>query len=363
MFEIMGKTILLEDSLIGFAWADNFFAEFYEDEPTFLTADPIVYTANGVVEDVNFVLDTLDTENNFAISGMVHDDEGNVLTSGIVSAYTTATNVGQITTQIDSLGNYTFDAVFPTGSTVYVQAWSWGYLPELYNEADGWEDADAITVESADIGGIDFTLTKLAPARLALGLIRGNISIGGGNALAKAANESLEGATVKVRAQNSSNWTGVDFVDDDGSFELPIDRDGDYVVKISAQGYQDKEVSVTVNDFSGSADDISLEPTAIGDAGDLIVTSHQLYSAYPNPFNPTTTIKVEMAKSAQASLIIYNVLGQQVKTLHNGVLSQGLTKFNWNGTDDLNSQVSSGLYFYQLKTKSMSQTKAVMFLK
>lgn len=361
MYEINGKTILLEDSLIGFAWAENFFAEFYNNKATFQSADPIVYQANSVIEGINFELDTLDTENNFSISGMVYDDKGYALTSGIVTAYTTATNVGVITTQIGEDGSYAFDSVFPTNSTVYVQAWSWGYLPEFYNEAEGWDDADAITIGTENVTGINFTLTELAPTRLPLALIRGSVSIGG--ALAKAAGSaSLDGATVYVRAEGTTKWSGVDFIDAKGSFELPVETNGNYELKVSANGYKDKVVTVSVEDFSGSVE-ITLEPTAINPKDEYLVTSHRLYNAYPNPFNPTTTIEVEMAATVQASLIVYNVIGQKVKTLHNGILSKGLTRFNWNGTDDSNNPVASGLYFYQLKTKSTVSTKTVMFIK
>ena len=361
MYEVNGKTILLEDSLIGFAWAENFFAEFYDNKATFQSADPIVYQANSVIEGINFELDTLDTENNFSISGMVYDDEGNALTSGIVTAYTTATNVGVITTQVGEDGSYAFDSVFPTNSTVYVQAWSWGYLPEFYNEAEGWDDADAITIGTEDVTDINFTLTELAPTRLPLALIKGSVSIGG--TLAKAGNTStFDGATVFVRAEGTSEWSGVDFIDEDGSFELPVETNGNYELKVSANGYKDRVVTVNVDDFSGSAD-ITLEPTSINPKDEYLVTSHRLNNAYPNPFNPTTTIEVEMGATVQASLIVYNVIGQKVKTLHNGILSKGLTRFNWNGTDDGNNPVASGLYFYQLKTKSTMSTKAVMFIK
>jgi flagellar hook assembly protein FlgD len=70
-----------------------------------------------------------------------------------------------------------------------------------------------------------------------------------------------------------------------------------------------------------------------------------------------------MAQTGPAQLIIYNVLGQKVRTLYNGVLPQGVKKFVWNGKDNAGHQVASGLYFYQLKTNNVTKTKAVMFIK
>ena len=361
-YTVEGYTMLAEDSLVGFAWKDStFFAQFYNGKATFLTADPIVYHANENVTGIDFALDTLNTENAYAISGTVVDEEGNPVKTGNITAFTTATNVGVITAMIDTTGHYAFDPVFPAGSTVYLQAWGgYGYVPEIYNDAESWEDADAIMITDAD-QVINFELAKTGPARTPLGSISGTVDFGTHN-LAKASEASAyEGAVVYVRPAGTSEWTASDYVDADGSFTLPIDEDGTYDVKLTTRDNGDEETTIQV---SGLQSEITMSPTGINNKGTgAILRSAKLFNAYPNPFNPKTTIQVEMAKTANASLTIYNVIGQKVKTLFSGNLQKGVRTFSWNGTDANNHTVASGLYFYQLKTGAQVQTKAVMFLK
>ncbi|MBN2830389.1 MAG: T9SS type A sorting domain-containing protein, partial [Candidatus Cloacimonetes bacterium] len=88
-----------------------------------------------------------------------------------------------------------------------------------------------------------------------------------------------------------------------------------------------------------------------------------LKSNYPNPFNPTTTINYNIAKETRVDLSIYNIKGQKVKTLINDKIKPGYHSVVWDGTDKNNRQVSSGVYFYKLKTKKETFTRKMMMLK
>ena len=70
---------------------------------------------------------------------------------------------------------------------------------------------------------------------------------------------------------------------------------------------------------------------------------------YPNPFNPATEIKVTMPRAGHVSLKVYNVRGELVRTLVNGVMMAGVQKVKWDGTSDNGHQVASGVYFYETK--------------
>ena len=83
-----------------------------------------------------------------------------------------------------------------------------------------------------------------------------------------------------------------------------------------------------------------------------------LYQNYPNPFNPVSTIKFELPASGKASLIVYNMLGQEVKTLVDGFLNKGTYAVEFNGTG-----LASGVYFYRLQTNGFTQTKKMLLLK
>jgi len=84
---------------------------------------------------------------------------------------------------------------------------------------------------------------------------------------------------------------------------------------------------------------------------------------YPNPFNPETDISFSLPERTQVSLIIYNILGEKVKTLVNEVMEPGAHTAHWNGKDESGSSVASGIYFYRLKAKSFDQTMKMVLMK
>lgn len=84
---------------------------------------------------------------------------------------------------------------------------------------------------------------------------------------------------------------------------------------------------------------------------------------YPNPFNPTTNISFELKQTEKVNLSIYNIKGQLVKTLSNDTYSIGSHIITWNGEDDRNNLVSSGIYFYKLSTPTHDEVKKMILLK
>lgn len=77
-----------------------------------------------------------------------------------------------------------------------------------------------------------------------------------------------------------------------------------------------------------------------------------LFQNYPNPFNPSTKIQFELPVSLHISLIIYNTLGQKGRELVDGWLGAGGHQITWDGRDDFNHQVTSGVYFLKLSVKN-----------
>jgi len=76
-----------------------------------------------------------------------------------------------------------------------------------------------------------------------------------------------------------------------------------------------------------------------------------LHNNYPNPFNPQTTIPVEIPARSIIALTVYNILGQKVRTLYSGEIDAGRFWFEWDGRDENKKTVSTGVYFYQLKSQ------------
>ncbi len=97
-----------------------------------------------------------------------------------------------------------------------------------------------------------------------------------------------------------------------------------------------------------------------------IPTRFELGQNYPNPFNPSTTIPVTLAGNQwqKVQLIVYNILGQKVRTLFDGVLQGGKYQFQWNGRNDQGQLLPSGIYFYRLTVNQQPiQTRRMIFLK
>ncbi len=88
-----------------------------------------------------------------------------------------------------------------------------------------------------------------------------------------------------------------------------------------------------------------------------------LMQNYPNPFNPRTKIGYYLFEESGVELSIYNALGQKVKTLISQHQTPGGKEVFWDGKDDKGNEVSSGIYFYRLKTKAFCQTKKMLLLR
>jgi flagellar hook assembly protein FlgD len=88
-----------------------------------------------------------------------------------------------------------------------------------------------------------------------------------------------------------------------------------------------------------------------------------LYDAYPNPFNPTTTIAYELTNAGDVRLEVINLLGQRVSTLVDEFQQAGRHEVIWNGKDNSGSDVASGVYFYKITTASSSASKKMILVK
>ncbi|NIR49004.1 T9SS type A sorting domain-containing protein, partial [candidate division KSB1 bacterium] len=81
---------------------------------------------------------------------------------------------------------------------------------------------------------------------------------------------------------------------------------------------------------------------------DQIPQKFQLLQNFPNPFNPTTTIKYQLPKTTNVRLEIYNILGQRIKTLVDAQQPADYYTIQWDGRNNHGVQVGSGLYIYRL---------------
>jgi hypothetical protein len=94
-----------------------------------------------------------------------------------------------------------------------------------------------------------------------------------------------------------------------------------------------------------------------------IPTEFALYENYPNPFNPTTTLRFDLPEMNDVTLTIYNMLGQKVRTFNMQSTAAGYHSITWDATNDFGEQVGAGVYLYQLRAGAFVKTKKMILLK
>lgn len=107
----------------------------------------------------------------------------------------------------------------------------------------------------------------------------------------------------------------------------------------------------------------SVTTIKFSDRQEIIPGSVKLFQNYPNPFNPETTIKYQLPITNYVELAVYNLLGQKVAALVNKEQQAGEYKVIWNGIDQFNRQVSSGVYILRISTNNGSKTKKMVLIR
>jgi hypothetical protein len=180
--------------------------------------------------------------------------------------------------------------------------------------------------------------------------------------IAKSFSTSPVGDQVRIEVE------GLDQIPEDAKVYL-VDRTLDQLT--------DLRVTQVYECFVGVRDVISDEGKArfallVG--SDEFVTEHQqdlpsvptetvLHQNHPNPFNPTTIIRYELAKAGMVRLRIYDARGALVKDLYKGHRPAGRYEVGWDGANERGERVASGVYFYVLETPEVKQTKKMVCLK
>ena len=125
-------------------------------------------------------------------------------------------------------------------------------------------------------------------------------------------------------------------------------------------------VSLTIGDEINQSTEIKIDYIVVNPVsaqGDIVILTTKLFGNYPNPFNPTTTINYSLKENSKVSLNIYNIKGQKVKQLVSDQLPAGQHSVIWNGKDDNDKTVSSGMYLYKLKIGNYEKTKKMILMK
>jgi len=188
--------------------------------------------------------------------------------------------------------------------------------------------------------------------------------------------ESYEGVLVKLNNVTISSVNQYDWAITDASgFEALIDDDmatmeGDNMMGSLAEG-QEIEFVMGVFNFSYGTYKVQIrDGNDLGSMGgvnnDVEINPYEyaLFNNFPNPFNPETQIRFSIGGQENVKLVIYDMMGRQIRTLINGdSYSSGFHVVNWNGLDMKGQRVPSGMYIYRIKAGDFISDKKMLLVK
>ena len=166
---------------------------------------------------------------------------------------------------------------------------------------------------------------------------------------------TLEDGTTRVLAVNL-----------DGGL-LPFSSDGFITIPVTMNTGRGDRVKVGINDIQLiDQNGESIPVNAKGDGSvalELIPMKYALYQNFPNPFNPVTEIQFDIPDISTVELVVYNLMGQEVRRLVNGEIQAGYHRIVWDGLNNRGESVSTGVYIYSLISPSFHSTKKMVLLK
>lgn len=192
----------------------------------------------------------------------------------------------------------------------------------------------------------------------------------------------VTGSKGDIISYDGSTWTGwnTDTIADGFVAKMDhadLDQDGNLELVTAHQSVPDSIIQISDGDTTTIAnphnwivrvseygDSTLSEGSSVEEYNVVTPDQYKLKKAYPNPFNPVTTIEYVLPLRKKISLTVYNSLGQKVKELVSSEMKNaGSHRINWNGKNDNGKLVSSGTYIYVLKYGNYKKSKKVTFLK
>lgn len=253
-----------------------------------------------------------------------------------------------------------------------------------------WVNDNTTNVKAGDLVSVtgrveeNFEVTRItAPSNVTI-LSRGNpvpapVQVRTGDLRTGAATaEQWESVLVQVRnavvsnpfPDGASNFG--EFSIDDGSGEVRVDDLGDFDGNLDSNYVQGDSIRSLIgvhyysfNNYKllpRNNNDVVRAPTSVADRNEAPLT-YALEQNYPNPFNPETTIKYQLPQGGKISLVIYNMLGQKVRTLVDAVKPAGVHSINWDGRNERGLAVPTGVYFYKMSSKSFEKVNKMLLIK
>jgi len=233
-----------------------------------------------------------------------------------------------------------------------------------------WDNNTTILVDS-------FVVVSSGNAIEVVPVFTGDISEDGDNV------EAYEGTLVKIENATLISINSYDATFDDGSGPCLVDddfisanffinRNDGYLYAFGDTLRPGDKIDMIQGVFLFSFGSYKIEVRDASDYGSSvgvdanfvrIPLSYKLEQNFPNPFNPETRIYFEIPDAQQVKVVIYNMLGQKVRTLINDGFNPGFHIINWDGCDDSGNIVPTGIYIYRIKAGSFIASKKMMMMK
>ncbi|MCD4819648.1 MAG: carboxypeptidase regulatory-like domain-containing protein [Candidatus Cloacimonetes bacterium] len=336
-----------EDEYSIQCYANEYYCQWFDHKNVFDEADVIYISSN--LENVNFDLTPIDSQFEFYISGNVTIDgeTPSQCTVIVVSSDEDWEN------EVEVFSNGDYEIGVQEEGDYYVYAYMNSSPLTYYDDVYNFENATLVNVNQ-NVQNIDFAL-QLAD-------LNGYITFNG--YVYNEDNEPLRNSSIVIlNAANEPESYAM--TNNDGYFNSINITPGNYFVLASKIFHYSDSEYLTINqndslDFhinTYNSSSLSEELTS------LESNKLTLYN-YPNPFNPETTIFFETTNlDEEIQIEIFNIKGQLIREFKIQNLKFKINSIVWDGTDEKNNSVSSGIYFYKLKTSSKVITKKMILLR
>ncbi len=139
-----------------------------------------------------------------------------------------------------------------------------------------------------------------------------------------------------------------------------VHQDNSHWVDLRTSSTYNFQPSLDISNFS-----ILVGNEAILDEqiANLLPSKFALGINYPNPFNPSTILPIDIPETTHLDLMVYDISGQLVKTVYSSIIEAGRYKFQWNGLNDGGQTVASGIYIVRMHSRSYSASRKIILLK
>ncbi len=234
----------------------------------------------------------------------------------------------------------------------YIQSFSDYYVPAYYTAGNThpafWQQADSIYI-STSLSGVNIPMPR--DSSIGGGFVGGSVSFGDP--------AQVSDVMIFVESLNNNLLYSYGLADESGSFNLSFLPYGTYRLIGSKLGYD--------NAYSGP---FVIDPAHTDTTGLILIfdplsadnpvnpETMQLLPNYPNPFNPVTTIEFTLPAEREISLILYNILGEEIKVLQKSTLREGRYTVKLDGAD-----LPSGIYIVTLRSESQSLSRKIVLMK